>query len=87
MNPAAFNAIPEHQKPELMAAIDQMQMRDSMKIYNVLVEKCFAECISGFRSKALSDKESGCVTKCAEKYIKLTQRVGFRFAEHQETTK
>jgi len=24
-----------------------------------------------------------CVCKCAEKYIKLTQRVGFRFAEHQ----
>ena len=36
-----------------------------------------------FKSKSLDTKEDECICKCAEKYIKLTQRVGFRFAEHQ----
>ncbi len=37
----------------------------------------------GFNSKNLTDSESQCVEKCTDKYMKLTQRVGFRFAEYQ----
>ena len=36
-----------------------------------------------FNSKQLSESESQCVTKCSEKFMKLTQRVGFRFTEYQ----
>jgi hypothetical protein len=36
-----------------------------------------------FRSKKMDDSELDCVSKCAEKYMKLTSRAGFRFAEHQ----
>jgi len=36
-----------------------------------------------FRSKKMDNGELGCVERCAEKYIKLTSRAGFRFAEHQ----
>jgi hypothetical protein len=36
-----------------------------------------------FQSKTLDEKEVKCVTLCAEKYLKATQRMGFRFAEHQ----
>lgn len=31
----------------------------------------------------MDDSELDCVSKCAEKYMKLTQRAGFRFAEFQ----
>jgi import inner membrane translocase subunit TIM9 len=60
-----------------------MQMKDSLEMYNRLVEKCFGECVHSFRSKSLDKKETDCVKHCSEKYIKLTQRVGLRFAEQQ----
>jgi hypothetical protein len=31
----------------------------------------------------MDDGELGCVSRCAEKYLKLTSRAGFRFAEFQ----
>jgi import inner membrane translocase subunit TIM9 len=31
----------------------------------------------------MSSSESSCVENCAARYIKMTQRVGLRFAEHQ----
>ena len=39
--------------------------------------------LQGFRSKNLEESESKCVNQCAEKFMKLTQRVGFRFSEYQ----
>jgi import inner membrane translocase subunit TIM9 len=53
-------------------------------MYNRVVERCFADCVTSFRSKNLDDKESNCVNTCAEKFLKHTQRVGRRFAEHQQ---
>ncbi|CAM9586113.1 unnamed protein product [Chrysoparadoxa australica] len=47
------------------------------------VYRCFNQCSRGFKSKHLDDKEGTCVSNCAEKFIKVTQRVGFRFSEHQ----
>ena len=41
------------------------------------------KCRQGFRSKNLEEEESKCVTGCAEKYMKLAQRVGFRLGEYQ----
>ena len=52
-------------------------------MYNDLVERCYLQCVTSFRSQSLKEEEKTCVASCAEKYIKLTQRVGFRFAEHQ----
>ena len=52
-------------------------------MYNNVVRRCFDNCVTGFRSKTLSKGEIGCVEQCAERYIKMTQRVGLRFAEHQ----
>ena len=52
-------------------------------MYNKLVERCFDGCISSFRSKTLDKSETSCVENCAARYIKMTQRVGLRFAEHQ----
>jgi import inner membrane translocase subunit TIM9 len=52
-------------------------------MYNNLVERCFDACVSSFRSKALDKSETACVEQCASRYVKMTQRVGLRFAEHQ----
>jgi mitochondrial import inner membrane translocase subunit TIM9 len=52
-------------------------------MYNNLVERCFETCVTSFRSKALDKSETSCVEQCASRYIKMTQRVGLRFAEHQ----
>jgi len=65
-------------------------MKDSLKMYNHLVESCFDKCVmvgwgGNFNSKQLSEDESKCVCQCSEKFMKLTQRVGFRFAEYQAT--
>jgi import inner membrane translocase subunit TIM9 len=79
----AFNHIPEHQKAEFMRYLEEQQVRDSLKMYNHLVEQCFDKCVTSFRSKQLEDSEAKCMHNCAEKFLKLTQRVGFRFAEYQ----
>jgi import inner membrane translocase subunit TIM9 len=52
-------------------------------MYNNLVERCFDGCVSSFRSKTLDKSETGCVENCGARYVKMTQRVGLRFAEHQ----
>lgn len=58
------------------------------RMYNHLVESCFDKCVAvgwngSFSSKQLEDTEAKCVSQCAEKFMKLTQRAGFRFAEFQ----
>lgn len=52
-------------------------------MYNNVVMRCFDACVHNFRSKTLDTAEVKCTEQCAERYIKLTQRVGLRFAEHQ----
>ena len=79
----AFNNIPDHQKPEFMRYLEEQQVRDSLHMYNHLVEQCFDKCVTSFRSKQLEDSEAKCMSNCAEKFLKLTQRVGFRFTEYQ----
>lgn len=41
----ALANIPEHQKPAMVRTVEKMQMRDSMRMYNSLVEVCFAQCV------------------------------------------
>lgn len=37
--------------------IEQKQMKDFMKLYSGLVERCFTACCNDFTSRALSTKE------------------------------
>mmetsp|Transcript_23151 Transcript_23151/g.48906 ORF Transcript_23151/g.48906 Transcript_23151/m.48906 type:complete len:97 (-) Transcript_23151:224-514(-) len=75
--------LPPHIQGQFMQNLEQMQMKDSLTMYNNLVERCFNSCVSSFRSKSLDKYETSCVENCASRYIKMTQRVGLRFAEHQ----
>eukprot|EP00804_Cyclotella_cryptica_P021047 CCRYP_021160-RA/>CCRYP_021160-RA protein AED:0.03 eAED:0.03 QI:74/1/1/1/0/0/2/625/96 len=75
--------LPPHLQGEFMRNLENIQMKDSLRLYNHLVQACFTPCVTSFRSKSLDKYESSCVEHCAERYIKMTQRVGLRFAESQ----
>lgn len=74
----------EDQRRSLEDAIERMQVRDSLKMYNGLVERCFRDCVDSFRRKDLESSEEKCVTRCCEKFMKHSSRVGVRFAELSE---
>ncbi|KAK3236302.1 protein transporter tim9 [Cymbomonas tetramitiformis] len=61
--------------------IDEMQTRDSLKMYNRLVERCFSNCVDTFRRKNLDKDEEKCVSKCTEKFLKHSARASLRFNE------
>ena len=66
---------------KMLDMIDQMQTRDSLRMYNTLVERCFADCVHTFRRKTLEKDEEACVNRCAQKFLKHSARVSLRFAE------
>lgn len=68
----------------LMATMQEMQMADSLRMYNELVERCFGECVDGFRARTLDGKEEACIRKCSSKFIAFAARCGMRFQEAQE---
>ena len=81
-----FSGIPvSHMSPAEQASmarvIDQKQMKDFMKLYTNLVERCFESCCNDFTSRALTNKEDTCIENCTTKFLKHSERVGARFAE------
>ncbi|GAX20137.1 hypothetical protein FisN_17Lh088 [Fistulifera solaris] len=79
----AIQKLAPHQQQAFMKEMEAMQTKDSLNMYNNLVMRCFDGCVTSFRSKSLDKSESSCVEHCASRYVKMTQRVGLRFAEHQ----
>ncbi|KAH9607915.1 hypothetical protein RND81_05G217000 [Saponaria officinalis] len=73
--------LPEQDKMKMGAMIEQLQIRDSLRMYNSLVERCFTDCVDTFKRKTLDKHEETCVKRCAEKFLKHSMRVGLRFAE------
>ncbi|XP_050383087.1 mitochondrial import inner membrane translocase subunit Tim9-like [Argentina anserina] len=71
---------PEDEK-RMSTMIDQLQIRDSLRMYNALVESCFTDCVDSFTRKSLTKQEESCVRRCAEKFLKHSMRVGLRFSE------
>ncbi|KAF4350648.1 hypothetical protein CsatB_029828 [Cannabis sativa] len=71
----------EEDNVRMSTMIDQLQIRDSLRMYNSLVERCFTDCVDTFKHKSLQKQEESCVRRCAEKFLKHSMRVGMRFAE------
>jgi import inner membrane translocase subunit TIM9 len=69
------------EKQAMLMKLEEMQLKDTLRMFNGLVERCFCECVVSFRSKALTATEEKCVSTCAEKYMKHSGRVGQRFGE------
>ncbi|KAE8680457.1 Mitochondrial import inner membrane translocase subunit Tim9 [Hibiscus syriacus] len=78
---AGLEGLPEEDKNRMSAMVDHLQLRDSLRMYNSLVERCFNDCVDNFTRKTLQKQEENCVTRCAEKFLKHSMRVGLRFAE------
>ncbi|XP_021894569.1 mitochondrial import inner membrane translocase subunit TIM9 [Carica papaya] len=78
---AGLDGLPEEDKARMSAMIDHLQLRDSLRMYNSLVERCFTDCVDNFTRKTLQKQEETCVMRCAEKFLKHSMRVGMRFAE------
>nr|XP_023880609.1 mitochondrial import inner membrane translocase subunit Tim9-like [Quercus suber]POE75418.1 mitochondrial import inner membrane translocase subunit tim9 [Quercus suber] len=78
---ADLESLPEADKARMSTLIEQLQIRDSLRMYNSLVERCFTDCVDTFQRKSLTKQEEMCVRRCAEKFLKHSMRVGMRFAE------
>ncbi|XP_061365654.1 mitochondrial import inner membrane translocase subunit Tim9-like isoform X2 [Gastrolobium bilobum] len=78
---ADLDNLPEEDKHKMSTMIDQLQIRDSLKMYNSLVERCFKDCVNTFYRKSLTKQEETCVIRCAEKFLRLSMQVGLRFSD------
>lgn len=56
-----------------------------MDLFTGLTDRCFRECANDFTSKAVSSKEAACVKKCADRFLKHSERVSLRFGELSES--
>ncbi|CAJ1933119.1 unnamed protein product [Sphenostylis stenocarpa] len=78
---ADLESLPEADRQRMSGMMEQLQIRDSLRMYNALVERCFTDCVDTFKHKSLQKQEETCVRRCAEKFLKHSMRVGMRFAE------
>ncbi|CAB4379331.1 hypothetical protein RhiirA5_354245 [Rhizophagus irregularis] len=72
------------ERAHILKLLEQKQMRDFMKFYSNLVDRCFNDCINDFTSKTLTTKEETCIQRCTDKFLKHNERVGQRFAEYNQ---
>jgi len=80
MNPQALGGLTTGD-PLMDKTMMELQMRDQMKLYNGVVERCFFTCVNEFSTKTLTAKEEICMYRCHDKFLKHTMRVGSIFAE------
>ncbi|KNE70816.1 hypothetical protein AMAG_14931 [Allomyces macrogynus ATCC 38327] len=78
-----FSHLSQQEQAHLQMVVEQNQIKESMRIYNTIVDRCFTDCIKDMTSSALSPKENTCVKNCVNKFLKHSERVGQRFTESQ----
>ncbi|KAI1477764.1 mitochondrial intermembrane space translocase subunit [Daldinia eschscholtzii] len=67
---------------ELEQRMQKQQMKVFFGLFSNLVDHCFMSCIDDFTSKSLTGRESGCVARCVQKHMALSQRLSERFQEY-----
>jgi len=84
-----------YQDAQLDSVLNELQMKDMVRMYNGLVERCFNGCVKDFTTRSVDDKEELCVIRCTDKFLKHSARVARVFAEqsvlqsqqaHEEST-
>lgn len=83
-NALEFSDLSEHQRERVFKKLSKLEMVDSMNTYNGLVQRCFSQCVTSFRSKTLEKSEKTCVQNCVSKFMIYSGRVGQRFAEKNQ---
>lgn len=79
-----FSHLNATQRARVMDQLNELQYKDTLETYNGMVEHCFAECITSFRSKDLDKKETQCIDSCVKVFMEFSQRLGLRFSEKQQ---
>lgn len=69
-----MDQLSQRDQMQVMQALNEMQMQEMMNTYNNLVEKCFNECVTSFRTKALESSEEQCVTRCVQKFMSFSTK-------------
>ncbi|EPX72050.1 Tim9-Tim10 complex subunit Tim9 [Schizosaccharomyces octosporus yFS286] len=72
----------QKEQEQFAQVLEAKQIKDYTNMMFNLSQGCFNDCIVDFTSSKVGDKESACLTRCADKFFKHTQRVGQRFAEN-----
>jgi len=73
------------EQDQLMRRLAVLEVRESMRQYNVIADRCFSDCVVQFRTRKLDAKEELCVVRCTEKYLGLHTRSLTVFRQVQET--
>lgn len=76
-----MDALSDADQKTLMSFIMKQQLKETQTTFNSITEKCFTDCVSGFRGRSLDTTENKCMNNCAEKYFKSMNRAGLRFGE------
>ena len=69
--------------PQLPDSEQIRSFKEFLSQYNKLSETCFTDCVWEFTTRKVSRGEDTCAMNCAEKYLKMNQRVSTRFQEFQ----
>ena len=81
---AGIESLSQRDQHQVLAQLNDMQMAESMNTYNGLVERCFNECVTSFRTKSIDASEEQCVKRCVTKFMTFSQRIAVRFQEKQQ---
>ncbi|XP_004506575.1 mitochondrial import inner membrane translocase subunit Tim9-like [Cicer arietinum] len=73
--------LPDEDKQRMSTMVEQLQTRDSLRMYNSLVERCFKNCVDTFYRSSLNKPEETCVLRCAEKFLRFSMQVGVKFSD------
>lgn len=79
-----YQAASKAEQDDMMMALNELQVKDTQRLFNGLTERCFIKCVNDFRSISLDGKEKKCVHTCFDKYINSLKRVGLRYAEETQ---
>jgi import inner membrane translocase subunit TIM9 len=69
------------QNSQLEQAIADFQIKDSIRTFNSLTERCFNVCATNFKIRRLDQEEEECMHRCTDKFLRHAARVGKVVAE------
>lgn len=82
-----FTGVPEPQRQAMVAIIERKQSDQFVDLFNHVLSECFRDCTTSFTSDILSTSERACLGNCAQKLLKMTNRLGQLMAEKQQLQK
>ncbi|CAN8096694.1 unnamed protein product [Discula destructiva] len=77
-----LGGLSQAEQRELEQRMQKRQVKEFVGLFGNLVDSCFSACVNDFTSKAVTERENGCVARCVQKYMSTGQRLAERFQEH-----